>query len=345
MVSELDAAIARPSSRSAASEFASELSTNTLRVANSDTDSKGGVPSVRVRGDRGRCQRGLEIADRGRITRPSPSPATEAATPEMLRVPRGAVGCTAWLYSGELGDVSCSTGADPRAAANPRVGAVSRSYDGKRPPSGIPARHYKWEPFQPGHELSMRHGAWSERRVAPLAARLVAEVVEGNSYLQDAAYASALQSWGRTEARIELVTTYMLEHGDLDGDGSVRPAADLLNRLEARAENLRARLGLDPLSRSRLGLNVSQTFDLAKHWHVEWEREQAEQCLPGCDGRGCRRGCQLGRTRQGRARIAAITSGLQIRSAFSGGACVPSQTRPLRLTQAQLTCRVQNEPA
>ncbi len=141
-----------------------------------------------------------------------------------------------------------------------------------------PLQPWQRPPFQPGNLAAGKHGAWSERRVAPLAARLVAEVVEGNSYLQDATYVSALQSWGRTEARIELVTTYLLEHGgDLDGDGSVRPAAELLNKLEARAENLRARLGLDPLSRSRLGLNVSQTFDLARHWMEQDEREAAEQ--------------------------------------------------------------------
>lgn len=147
-----------------------------------------------------------------------------------------------------------------------------------RPASGKVARGYRWATATAGNEIALKHGAWSERMIAPLAARLVAEVIEGNSYLQDATYASALQSWGRTEARIELVTTYLLEHGgDLEGDGSVRPASELLNKLEARAENLRARLGLDPLSRARLGRDVTAaSVDLAQLMAADAEREAAE---------------------------------------------------------------------
>jgi hypothetical protein len=35
------------------------------------------------------------------------------------------------------------------------------------------ARGYSWPPFEPGHTLSTRHGAYSPRRVEPLAAELV----------------------------------------------------------------------------------------------------------------------------------------------------------------------------
>jgi hypothetical protein len=41
-----------------------------------------------------------------------------------------------------------------------------------------PARHYVWEPYQPGHELSMRHGAWSDRKVAPVAEALLQSVLD-----------------------------------------------------------------------------------------------------------------------------------------------------------------------
>jgi hypothetical protein len=48
-----------------------------------------------------------------------------------------------------------------------------------------------------------------------------------------------------------------------------RPTA-LLDRLEARAESLRARLGFDPLSRARLGRDtVASELDLARLWAAE----------------------------------------------------------------------------
>ena len=141
------------------------------------------------------------------------------------------------------------------------------------PASGTPARRYSWAPFAPGNAVSTHHGAFSERRVAPLAQRLVEQVVADNGYLQDPSYASALHSWGRTEARIELVSAWLIEKGDLDPQGKVRPAADLLNRLEARAENLRSALGLTPLARARLGRDISGSqFDLARAWQIEDEQ-------------------------------------------------------------------------
>ena len=54
--------------------------------------------------------------------------------------------------------------------------------------------------------------------------------------------------------------------GDIDDiDETVRPAADLLARLSARCESMRSKLGLDPLSRARLGRDVAASkVDLAK---------------------------------------------------------------------------------
>jgi len=126
-------------------------------------------------------------------------------------------------------------------------------------------------PFERGNTLSVKHGVFSERIVAPLAAHLVESIVATTPYLQDVAYTSAVMSWARTEARIELVSAWLMEHGELDGGGNVRGASHLLNRLEATAENLRARLGLDPLSRSRLGLHRLEA--------AQRERELTEKTL------------------------------------------------------------------
>src|SRR5438874_771269 len=43
---------------------------------------------------------------------------------------------------------------------------------------GEAARGYSWPQFPPGHTLTLRHGAKSPRRVDPLAAELVARVLE-----------------------------------------------------------------------------------------------------------------------------------------------------------------------
>jgi hypothetical protein len=141
------------------------------------------------------------------------------------------------------------------------------------PPDELrPARGYSWPPFQPGHELSTTHGAWSDRKVAPLAQALLAEVLEQaaatgspTSYLADVSYRPALLAWARLEARIELLHVWLADRTDLDDEGEVRPAADLLTRLEGQALKARERLGMDPLSRARLGRDVAAgQIDLAK---------------------------------------------------------------------------------
>ena len=121
--------------------------------------------------------------------------------------------------------------------------------------------------FTPGNTVALRHGAWSPRTVEPLAAELV-EAIAGTVDWWKPADMPSVWAWARTEARCQLLTEYLAVHGgDLDDDGSVRAAADLLTRLEARAESLRSKLGLDPLARARLGRDVASTqVDLARIW-------------------------------------------------------------------------------
>jgi hypothetical protein len=139
------------------------------------------------------------------------------------------------------------------------------------------ARSYSWPPFEPGntlgrkfepgHELSLKHGARSPRRVDPLAAAIVEAALDlaraeasTTAFLLDASYGPALRAWAVCEARCELVRAWLADHGGLDGvagDGEIRPAADLLTRLENQALKHRERLGLDPLSRARLGRDVA----------------------------------------------------------------------------------------
>ena len=120
-------------------------------------------------------------------------------------------------------------------------------------------------PFEPGHELSTRHGAWSDRKVSPVAERYLATAVETVDYLQDPSYLPALSAWARTEARIELLEVWLDEHGMVDDEGKVRGAANLLARFEAQAAKQRERLGMDPLSRAKIRqMSASTQVDLAQ---------------------------------------------------------------------------------
>ena len=120
------------------------------------------------------------------------------------------------------------------------------------PASGVPARHYRWEPFAEGNAASVRHGAFSERRIAPLADRARSGLLDAAPWLASPAFAPAVEAWARAEARVALVDTYVAEQGPLDENGKPRPAIELLIRLERLAFTLRQAVGLDPASRARI---------------------------------------------------------------------------------------------
>lgn len=118
---------------------------------------------------------------------------------------------------------------------------------------GMPARDYRWADAEPGNTLAQKHGAWSDRAIAPVQAAIIEAATELVPFLDDPSYTPALQAWARVEARCRLVADYLDEHGLLDPEsGKPRPAADLSIRLEKQAADARARLGLDPTSRARL---------------------------------------------------------------------------------------------
>lgn len=149
-----------------------------------------------------------------------------------------------------------------------------------------PARGYSWPAFEPGHTKALRHGARSERKVAPLAEEI--ELAARNdpswpSYLDSAEYAAAVSAWARAEAVVSLLWTWLSEHAEQGVEellaetsseqsdetrvkgrtrrvSTGRRVASVLEQLrkwETAAANHRARLGLDPLSRARLGRDVA----------------------------------------------------------------------------------------
>mgnify|MGYP005813185535 CR=1 FL=1 len=119
--------------------------------------------------------------------------------------------------------------------------------------SGSP-RH---PPFEKDNTLQLRHGARSPRVVNPLADALVAEAVEASPYLQAPEYEAAVQAWARAEAQAMLLQKWVDDNGLVNRFGKVSDVEQALHRAETRAANARARLGLDPLSRARLGRDVT----------------------------------------------------------------------------------------
>lgn len=144
------------------------------------------------------------------------------------------------------------------------------------PASGTPTRGYSWEPFQPGHTLTLKHGAYSERLVEPRAREIaqgLADSGELPSYLAEPRYRGAVMDLARCLAQRERLGAYLeatASEGvpaELAENGEVRSAAALLAKVERALERHRDRLGLSPLAAARLGKDVaSQQASLAQFW-------------------------------------------------------------------------------
>jgi hypothetical protein len=132
--------------------------------------------------------------------------------------------------------------------------------------TGVPARGYSWEPFRQGHELSLKHGAWSDRHVQPVATAILQTVLDDPQceYLNAPRFAAELEAWAVAEARCRLLETYIarLAEGDDTGvgdlaDEATRAAWGLLHRCETRAQSGRDRLGLSPAAAGKLGRDLA----------------------------------------------------------------------------------------
>ena len=152
------------------------------------------------------------------------------------------------------------------------------------PEGWVPSFPGQRPPFQPGHELSIHHGAYTPRRVDPLATELVERMLADPDvgYLGSASNRPALWAWARAEAQVQLLTEYLANRAGDDGigdltDARTKAAFELLHRAESRAESGRTRLGLDPLSRARLGKDVAQGRQAAAAAELTRMREEHER--------------------------------------------------------------------
>lgn len=116
-------------------------------------------------------------------------------------------------------------------------------------------------PFAPGHELSLKHGAYSPRTVDPRAAELVDGVLADPElgYLAQPRFRAAVWSWARAEARVQLLEGWLVEHDSIgvDAEGEVLPVLAALRGWSMTASKMLARLGLDPAAAAALGRDVA----------------------------------------------------------------------------------------
>jgi hypothetical protein len=162
------------------------------------------------------------------------------------------------------------------------------------------------KPFEPGHQVSVRHGAYSERIRGPVAEQLAADLLADPAapeYLRQTLWRYALRAWSYAEAdllllqarRDELIRQEgpdepLVEETDVE-ESEHRPAMGAvarvsrtrqreslqraLDRADSKARGLRADLGLSPAAAGRLGRDIANSgrLDLALHWAEEDARE------------------------------------------------------------------------
>lgn len=158
----------------------------------------------------------------------------------------------------------------PRRA--PGTPAADASATGGQPDVWVPEFPGQRPPFAPGNPwtvgpgnvLAVTHGAYSQRVVGPIADALVEAVRAdpGVGYLSTPSYQPALRAWAAAEARVIALEAWIerigMEAATDSGRGKT-PPLELLRQWEASALTHRGRLGLDPLSRARLGRDVAAT--------------------------------------------------------------------------------------
>ncbi len=205
------------------------------------------------------------------------------------------------------GDVTGTVTALTGAERTRRWRERKKAQEGQERSSGVqadgswaPAFPGQRAPFTPGHTLSLTHGANSPRIVGPLAAKIRAELLgdpDCPAYLRDRGWRFTIESWSEARAELVLLRDWRdkltaeeaaTEH-TFSEDDEMRPSQGrmsrrshaqrvesvlaAIDRVERRAERLGAKLGLDPLSRSKLGKNItSQQFDLAR-MYAQWDED------------------------------------------------------------------------
>jgi hypothetical protein len=149
-------------------------------------------------------------------------------------------------------------------------------------------------PFPPGHEITMIDGHRSERRVGPLAAQIVQDLLADPDipgHLREPLFQASVQAWAHSEAVCALLRRWLADQDITAGleattttdeeeetrtrgkttrttrkgnARSIPSVLETLRRYETLAMNQRRQLGLDPASAARVGrdLAVARRLDI-----------------------------------------------------------------------------------
>lgn len=147
---------------------------------------------------------------------------------------------------------------EPRRDMNPASLANLHGEDGK-PVAGA----------EPGNQRRLTHGAYSDAVVRPEADALISGLLENNPHLALERDGAALLRYAMTLVRIERVWAWLDQQSDpvfsQATDGEVHGVYQTLDAWERRASRDEERLGIAPLTRVKLGLNVARGAALAAH--------------------------------------------------------------------------------
>lgn len=121
-----------------------------------------------------------------------------------------------------------------------------------------PARGYSWPPAEPGNELAVTHGATAVLKLAPRADE-IAEWIRAITPAGGEPDEPTVRLLAGILARIEAANAWLSENTIFaDGQGNARPILKQLSTWENTAGRLCEKLGLTPLSRAELGLDLAR---------------------------------------------------------------------------------------
>ena len=170
----------------------------------------------------------------------------------------------------------------PKKATKPPIEIVRK--DGSIAHSHGDKRGYSRPPFQPGHTLSLVHGANSERAIATRAKQVHEELLTVAPYLDEDKFIPAVKRYLAAAAREALLDDYIRTVSAEKGPGAVSSRTWEQATAAARlAGKVASDLGLDPLGHARIraltagAANSEATLaDLAAEGRAVRQRRQAE---------------------------------------------------------------------
>jgi hypothetical protein len=139
-----------------------------------------------------------------------------------------------------------------------------------------------------GNRRALRHGGYAQVARERLEAKTleVYDAIAADAPLRDtdgglpAADAAMVRLLAEALCRLDDVAANVRDYGLLDQEtGAVRPVVELERRLRQEAADHLDALGMTARSRSRLGLELTRTFDLAQAMAEDAELERREREL------------------------------------------------------------------